>query len=265
MRKIQRLLGCSCIVLMCASGPVSAHMLWLGLTSYFPGQAKAKERAYVGWGHRYPIDEFLSGDKLREYALIEPDGTRRKLKPNPGGFLASRLDFRRKGTHILTAAIEPGFFTKYKEDGRIKFKDGPKTGVKGKILQSKYYEMYAKTIAVVGDKLDDFHTRPVGHKLEIIPLQNPAKLKPGEDLQLAVLFNGKPAKSFELNATYMGFSTHGIWAYSFVGDHAHPKVKILRQGVWLVRVMLKLPADGEKADKCDELLYVATLSFEVAK
>ncbi len=55
-------------------------------------------------------------------------------------------------------------------------------------------EMYtkcAKTYVVAGNPTPGF-AKPVGMKIEIVPLADPANLKPGDTLPLEVLYNGKP-------------------------------------------------------------------------
>jgi uncharacterized GH25 family protein len=41
------------------------------------------------------------------------------------------------------------------------------------------------------------------------------------------------------------------------------KIRILHYGPWLVKVNHKVPAPDDLKDKCNELSYTATLTFEV--
>lgn len=45
--------------------------------------------------------------------------------------------------------------------------------------------------------------RPLGHPLEIVPLQNPAAMQPGGALTLRVLFRGAPLRGAVVNARWM--------------------------------------------------------------
>ena len=66
-------------------------------------------------------------------------------------------------------------------------------------------------------------------------------------------------------ATYVGFSTEEAFAYSGNVSHGQASLKILHDGIWLVKVDLDQPAPAELADKCDTMHYTATLTFEVGR
>ena len=108
------------------------------------------------------------------------------------------------------------------------------------------------------------HVLSVLLKVEIIPMQNPAKLRTGDFLDLKVLFDGKPAKYFNVYATYSGFSTDDDFAYA-TGTNAKgmTRIRLLHHGPWLVKADIKMPAPAELKDKCMQVHYTATLTFEV--
>jgi len=246
----------------------SAHTTWINATNFHPeihpGYG-ARTNVFFGYGHHYPVDDFLPEDHLKEFSLISPDGSKEKLSPNPGGFLATRINFKQPGFYIVSAALKPGFYTMYVEKGEIHHKLGPKTGLKGIIL-SLYYEQYAKALIKAGTGEDDSFSKPIGHKLEIIPLEDPSTLRGcgGHFLRVRVLFNGKPARYCKVYATYGGFSTDDDFAYATGTDgEGVAKIRITHWGPWLIKTDRKLPAPDDLKDKCNELHYTATLTFEV--
>jgi uncharacterized GH25 family protein len=140
----------------------------------------------------------------------------------------------------------------------------PKTGIEN-VLLSMQYQMFAKTLLNVDGATDNV-TKPVGHILEIVPLQNPATLQVGDYLDVQVLFKGKPLPMIpytRLEGTYNGFSTDGACAYSnwIMGGMA--RVKLIHSGQWMLKVGYTIPANPELQDKCDELGYYATMSFAI--
>jgi len=248
-------------IFLCTSASVDGHSMWLNLSNYSP-TSKGDSKIYFGWGHRYPLDDYLAEEKLMEFSLISPSGRKEKLSPNPGGFLATDIRFSEKGTHIVTAVLKPGFYTMYIENGKIHHQSVPKGGLKNIIL-SLYFEQYAKALVNV-DKGSDSFSKPVGHKLEIIPLKNPFELKAGDILLIQVLFEGKPARFFKIYGTYAGFSTKDEFAYATTtNSKGIAKIRILHYGPWLIKTEIQLPAPEELKDKCNELHYTATLTFEV--
>jgi len=246
---------------------VQSHTMWLNVTDFSPDfypKYGAETKAYFGWGHHYPVDDFLSPEKLQEFSLIKPDGKKVKLTPNPAGFLATEIHLKQSGGYIVSAKMKPGFYTMYLEKGEMHHKTGPKTGVKGVIIVSLYYQQFAKALISAGKTGDDAFSKPIGYKLEIIPLKNPYTLKMGDYLPVKVLFSGKPAMFIKVYGTYSGFSTGDDYAYTTSTDmEGIAKIRIMHWGNWLLKTEEKLPAPKDKKKKCNELHYTATLTFSI--
>jgi uncharacterized GH25 family protein len=243
-----------------------SHTFWLNATDYFPEiyspEYGARTKVYFGWGHGYPVADFLLAEDLSEFRLITPKGESEPIKPGVGGFLATELIFSKKGTHIVAASLKPGFYTMYVEKGKIHHRSVPKTGLNGVIL-SLHFEQYAKALINIDGSSEAFG-KPVGHTLEIIPLLNPAECKVGNYLPVQVLFKGRPARFCPVYGTYAGFSTGDDFAFATTADgQGKAKIRILHHGPWLIKAKIKLPAPYELKDKCNELSYTATLTFEV--
>ena len=222
MKISKRLLElCLALVFLLAVFSIAhAHTLWLNATNYFPDiyspEHGARTIIYFGWGHRYPVADFLSADKLSEFNLITPQGESKSIKPGDGGFLATKLSLSEKGTYIVASALNPGFYTMYLENGKIHHKSVPKTGLSG-VLLSLHFEQYAKALINVAGSDSSFR-KPVKHALEIIPLANPAEIKVGDHLPVQVLFKGKPARFCPVYGTYAGFSTGDDFAFATTAD-----------------------------------------------
>jgi uncharacterized GH25 family protein len=269
MKRIKNFFVLGLLLSVCLLFSVSAfaHTLWINATDYSPKvypKFGARSKVYFGWGHRYPVSDFLSAEDLQGFSLIYPDGERKAITPNPGGFLATEARFKKPGSYIIAAKLKPGFYTMYFDKGKIHHKLGAKEGLEGVIL-SLYYEQYAKSLINVSEAEDDSFLKPVGHKLEIIPLENPYKLKGcgGHFLPLRVLFDGKPAQYCEVFATYSGFSTGDDFAYATSTDgEGIAKIRLTHWGPWLIKANMKLPVPDDLRDKCNELNYTATLTFE---
>ncbi|MEA3431063.1 MAG: DUF4198 domain-containing protein, partial [candidate division WOR-3 bacterium] len=236
----------------------AGHTMWINVSDFSPDfhpGYRARTKVFFGWGHHYPVDDFLAEEQLEEFYFICPRcGKHHRLNPNPGGFLATEVNFKKPGAYIVTAVLKSGFYTMYVEKGEMHHKMGPKKGVKGKVILSLYYEQYAKTLINVGAEDTSAYNKPVGHKIEIVPLKNPMVLSEGDFLPIQVLFNGKPAKYCEVFATYSGFSTGEDFAYATSTDSKGiAMIRILHYGPWLIKADMKLPATEELRDKCNEL------------
>ena len=250
------------------SASASAHTLWINASDYNPEiypEYGAKVNLYFGFGHHYPVDDFLSPRQLEEFYYVCPRcGKHHNLKPNAGGFLTTEVRFKKPGSYIVAAKLKPGFYTMYVEKGKVHHKIEPKTKVKGKIIVSLYYEQYAKALINVGKKDLINFDKPVGHKLEIIPLKNPLNLKLGDYLPVKVLFNEKPARFCPVYATYAGFSTSDDFACATsTNSEGIAKIRIIHWGPHLIKARMELPVPDNLKDKCNKLAYTATLTFEI--
>jgi len=155
----------------------------------------------------------------------------------------------------VAATRKAGYYTKTAQGGVA----APKTGLKN-VIRCSYSHMCMKAIANVGK--EGRADIVVGHPIEIIAMENPAKLRAGDYLPIKILVNGKPY-SGNVFATYTGFSTEpNTFAYATSTDKkGHARIRILQPGIWLIKVTHEVPYSDTA--QCDVESYVATLTFAV--
>ncbi|MDO4997665.1 MAG: DUF4198 domain-containing protein, partial [Neisseria sp.] len=113
-------------------------------------------------------------------------------------------------------------------------------------------------------------TRPLGHLLEIVPLDNPANIRVGEPFKVKVLYRGEPLPNVTLTATFEGFDlrdhskTHKVEAQAFSDTTAADgtvDIIPLRQGFWKANVEYKTDFADQK--RCQKESTYSTLTFEI--
>ncbi|HWP23501.1 MAG TPA: DUF4198 domain-containing protein [Candidatus Binatia bacterium] len=169
-----------------------------------------------------------------------------KLKENPARkTLDGTATLRRKGAALLTAHLQEPLAT-------IK---GERSNREQKIKREKF----AKAFIAVGTNDDESDKKPLGHKLEIVPVVGLSKARAGEELSFRILLDGKPMRG-PVYATYDGFSRRPMtFAYATEStENGIAYVKIAHPGLWMVRVEKRLEADGKNFDL---LSLKATLVF----
>jgi uncharacterized GH25 family protein len=121
-------------------------------------------------------------------------------------------------------------------------------------------EKFSKALVNVTPADNGFST-VIGDTLEIVPVTNPATVRPGDELTVRVLFKGQPLTT-NVYATYDGFlKEQNTYAYYTEGHKdGTAKVKITQPGIWMVRVQHTTP---ERTEDYDRFVARAVLLFEV--
>ncbi|MCK4618322.1 MAG: DUF4198 domain-containing protein [Desulfobacterales bacterium] len=244
------------LVLFCM--PASAHFMWINAGDYTPA-VKRPVKFTIGWGHAFasPVGNVLYKQKgLEKIYMLDPDGNELKIEPINEIEFSVKKPLKKEGAYLAVAKRKEGFSTKTTEGHKRQSKKGLKN-----VIQCNYSGMYAKAVVDVGKSGGKNLTKPVGHTLEIVPLEDPADLREGEYMPVKVLYNSEPLKT-ELHATYVGFSTENAWAYTTkTNKDGIGRIKMLKSGIWLIKVGHKVAYPDP--DECDQYSYSATLTFEV--
>src|SRR5579872_5218416 len=138
-------------------------------------------------------------EKLELFHLAKTIDLRQQVKLDAKEKL--KYKFVEEGTFLLSMQSNEAYleldaekFNDYlKEDGLENAIDiRTKTNTLDK-PSKEFYSRYVKLLVQSGSKTDDTFKKKTGMRIEIIPMQNPYLLKPGDYLQCLVLFNGKPS------------------------------------------------------------------------
>lgn len=139
------------------------------------------------------------------------------------------------------------------------------------------YARCAKAVLRVGDGSTEAHAafwqKPVGLPLELIPLDDPFTLRPGDELRVRLLYNGEPLASAMVEAMHRQSEQQTPQSVSVRTDeHGEATVKLDRAGRWVLantHMVRKAMVSGEQstadADRADWESFWATLSLEVTR
>ena len=246
------------LILGVFSMPASAHFIWINAGDYTP-PIKTPARFTIGWGHNFasPVGNVMYKQKgLEKIYMLDPDGNELRIKPINEIDFSVEKPLKKAGAYLAVVMRKESFYTKTAKGHNPQSKKGLKD-----VIQCSYCGMYAKAIVDVGKSEGKNLTKPVGHTLEIVPLEDPAGLREGDYMPVKVLYNNEPLKT-ELYATYVGFSTENAWAYTTkTNKQGMGRIKMLKSGIWLIKAGHTVPYSDP--DECDQYSYSATLTFEV--
>lgn len=179
-----------------------SHDIWL-----FPKRfalAKGDTLAvYQLVGHELEIELILPLKKeiTSRFELITPDGSVDLLTELPDGIhplLKGKLDFEDLALLVmehdfLNIEFSGEKFLEYVEHEEFKNLEMIRDRIGRSPKERERYTRTLKSLIKVGDVAGgDLYKRVLGQKIEILLLQNPYLLNPGDDLEVQVLFESKP-------------------------------------------------------------------------
>ncbi len=254
------------LVLAATALPAVAHDFWLGVNDWrvAPG---AEVNAWIGWGHKLPVDDFPPADAVAALRLHRPGQEPAALEPGREGYRALTLPpAQASGIHILGAVARPHFQTRIEgRQGQPVETGRPRDELAGqRIIDSSATFYYAKALITVGET-DDAADRAIGHPLEIVLKTPPATLRPGDAAELAVRFEGKPVPDETLVLLTRNDFDREAFDYAARLFDGEGRVRIQAAGTQYLIVDIVRPAAGEMKAKTDQEHYRATLTFRVGE
>jgi nickel transport protein len=215
--------------------PVWAHDVWL--------EPVGKSDMKLIFGH--PGDpEPYDPSHARDVYGIGKDGKRQKLGSHVhGGELMLRPA---ADTAVIVVDFDHGVWTETADEESV---NKPKGEVPG-YLSSARERMLHKTLV----SWNNAAAKPAGLLLEIVPLANPLAKKPGEELQVQVLYQSKPLADAEIEI--MG--SMDLYITDAEGKATLP---INEPGFQYIQVIYRVPLENDP--DADELALTANLTFNL--
>ena len=133
--------------------------------------------------------------------------------------------------------------------------------------QSEGYVRILKSLVQVGKTMGtELHKQALGQKIEILLLQNPYRIDPGDELDVKVLFEGKPLRGQLARA----FNSDGKGPVSKhqarTNQDGIAQFTLDRGGLWLIRLVHLLPCSRRSNVDCEDAdweSYWSSYSFDL--
>lgn len=237
----------------------SAHDTWIVMQSY--AVEKSKVAAFtVANAHKLviPNDKPLGADQIESASILAPDGKETPCAAGGKDLFQSGSALKALGSYVAVVKKKGGFSSKT-TDGYQRGKN--KQDVKD-VIECSYSEKFAKAVFTVGAPGGASYAKVFGHALEIVPQQDPAGLKKGDELTVKVLAHGQPVRT-TIYGTFEGFSPEAnTFAYTTsTNKEGIAKIRMIGGGVWVL--VVKQDSAYPDAAVCDKQTLAATLTFKV--
>lgn len=282
----------SLLLLGCMAPFANAHMFWI---NSFKSDAHKPPHAMVslGFGHSIPMGDILTSPNsarmnVEKFELIDPNSNKTelikvKLKNTeaeitnknfdvfPADLAVQKIALKKdsqQGVYQLGAMSKENFYTTYIDTkGRDRIKLKPKDEIDNikQVKGSFKNQSFAKSYITVG-KWEK--PKPLGHKMEIIPLTDLSSVKVGDMVEVEVLFYGKPQSTTgENNVDIRAGIGKGSTLHSNL-INGKAKFRVQSKGQWIISTFKgeEVTKEGKLKDlygKASIVYHTATLTFNV--
>ncbi|GGW83187.1 DUF4198 domain-containing protein [Alteromonas halophila] len=263
-----------CCLLTAFTPHLHAHDFWLEPGQFYYESATSVPIQFKV-GHNKDADNWnLTWDKvvaLRSYSSTGVTDMAASIIPR-SGFMpgVAKLQKRKPGSYVIgfesyhsVSTLDAEKFNGYlEEEGLKQIQTHRRENDLSNTPGTEIYSRKAKSIVQIGNTLSDTVTRPIGHTLEIIPLQHPASLKEDGALPVQVLFRGEPLHNAMIDAMPLGEASHQIQTLT-TDKNGNATFHFTESGPVKLNVVWGVPVENN--DRADYETYFSSLTFTVSR
>jgi uncharacterized GH25 family protein len=218
--------------------------------------------------HYFTVGEELESAELNEVYIVkngQRTGARLSLEPNDERRWHEARYRLADNTPVIVEGFRKGGFYCIFADGSLA--DGTRQEAAAAypektVARAEYFAKFSK-LCLNPAAGDSAFSAPLGHELEIIPLDNPARLRAGSvsRAKFRVLYQGRPLANAEVSATYdyYNYKTANAYAQTMrTNPQGEAIFRIDHGGLWLVRISDTRPSTrGADVDNLSAVLVFA--------
>lgn len=247
---------------------LTAHDLWL-VPQKFRLDAGETQMIFANTGMDFPKSlSAVTPERVSQFILAVKSGKENLTDlSDKGNSLVTKYTFKAQGTYVVAAALKPKEIRlSAKEFNEYLLHDGlpriyelrKKEGILDRDA-IEHYSKYPKTIIQVGNQRDPTPTIPLGLPIEIVPKVNPYELRSGDNLEVAVIFQGNPLPNAEIAWSYPGHG-EGFAGSKRTDQDGKALIPLAKAGPYVIRLT---HMEWVKKQTHEWESYWASLTFEV--
>lgn len=257
------------LVLCFAAAAAAAHDFWVWPSTFrpLPGAAVTLQ---AGVGEEFPkFTNAVPIERIEGMRLVSPSGEQ--------SLAACELKIGEPGAHVLALTVKPRFielkpdqFARYITEEEFAHVIQARRQANAEQQPGReIYSRYSKLLLQAGSHGSDAPLiAPVAHELEIVPEANPARLRPGQELPVIVLFRGKPLAGQRVAAAPAGGLSkgHNFPVVTRTDSNGRARLRLDRNGPWYIRLIYMIPQKGSlEGNQADWRSFFATLTFSAGR
>lgn len=257
---------------------VTAHDLWL-VPVKFVVSPNAKVTVAMNTGDTFPVSEgAVKPERIERAAVITANGSTplTTFRAEDKSTLADVTAPPSAGGAIVEVILKPiatkqpraSFDEFVKHEGLDAVAAQLARTPQRRAEERRTYAKYAKTLLRVGDGTGaaTVYTRPLGHRLEIVPDTDPYALPSGEPLSVRLLFDGKPLVNARIviGSTDARTATQSNMTGARTDAQGHARLQLGRAGrVHYIHALHMIPAAGRTDVEWES--FWATITFKARR
>ena len=241
---------------------VHAHEFWIEPSSFRPTASTAFD-VHLRVGQEFRGDTMIYLPESFERFVWSNARGQKKVEGIPGDDPAARLTVNDPGLLLIayqstrySVDMDAATFTQYlKKEGLDHLV--PAQRVNQKPVR-EVYRRCAKSLLAVGGRSDDFDfKKPVGMRLEILPLTPPYSLKKDQTIEVQLLYENRPLAGAQIMA--MSKTKPKDHLLQRTDRNGRARFVLPHADVWLLNAVHMIPAPTDA--KADWESFWASLSF----
>lgn len=263
------------LLLVLAPASVLAHDYWLA-PEHFTLPVGEALRVDLRLGGHFEAEESrpYQPERTKSFVLVTPSGTldlRQRAKDGVAPVLAGLVpEFEGPGLigmerRWVDIELTDAKFTDYLEHEGLTAIAELRDERGHRKVERECYMRALKSLIRVGEGKDDdgLYRRVLGHRIEIVLLDDPYALDPGDELRARVLWKGKPLPNALVTAYHRPAPERGEVGTLTARTDAEGEVsfRLVAGGAWLLRLVHMVPCRG--CSYTDWESYWTSFSFVV--
>jgi uncharacterized GH25 family protein len=227
---------------------VQAHDFWLEPNTFSAEEGDAVDvslRFGVGFeGSTLPYLSHLFTD----FSLLDRHG-RKEISSVQGSDPAASL-LATSGAQLIGYRSQPQFieldattFKEYVEEEGVEYilSERERRGQSDDVAPEEFVRL-AKLLLQSGTPDQDLYKQKLGYTLELVPLSDPYKLKPGDSLEFELLYQDEVISGLQLQA--MSKADPESVQKIRTDENGRASITVDKAGPWLVKVVMIVPVPG---------------------
>lgn len=260
------------LLVVMSAASLAAHDLFLKLESYFVRPA-SRVRIHVLNGTFSASENSITRDRVRDLSVVAPEGIVRldtTVWSDRGDTSVLTIQLGAPGTYVVGASIHPRELRlEAKDFNEYLASDGvpdvlasrKASGELAKPARERYSK-HVKAVLQAGEPRTDAFATALAYPAELVPLENPYRLKVGETLRVRALVDGAPIAGQLVIAGGRNSSGARITQASTRTDSSGVAgIRLRSAGLWYVKFIRMVRSQADTT--IDYESKWATLTFQI--